>query len=153
MIFPTNLSQWLIKIVLNFLPIMFLIKMYAYYLTKEAYQQVCMAIDKGGQIDRKWRSRCSINARLGAIQTRHSLHTLASSSVLKSTMPFLTYYFGGTALENFDGAQLAQQEPDASSFPSGGIRKHLKHVDIPLGILISPVFIYRNNIVYYRFCS
>ncbi len=41
----------------------------------------------------------------------------------------------GESLEHFDGSQLVQQEPDASSFPSGGIRNtFLKHVATQHGI-------------------
>ena len=35
---------------------------------------------------------------------------------------FFTLKSDGTAIEEFDGAALIQQEPDASSFPSGGLR-------------------------------
>ncbi len=48
---------------------------------------------------------------------------------------FFTIKSDGTPIETFDGDALVQQEPDASSFPSGGLSvQHLKQEDTPHGI-------------------
>ena len=46
------------------------------------------------------------------------------------------------AVEKFGGGQLVQQEPDASSFPNGGIRNTLKLEAIHAWDPTSPAFIY-----------
>ena len=48
----------------------------------------------------------------------------------------------GTALEKFGGAQLVQQEPDASSFPSGGIRNTFEARGYTAWDPTSPAFVY-----------
>src|SRR5690606_23941822 len=48
----------------------------------------------------------------------------------------------GTAIDKFDGGQLVQQEPDASSFPSGGIRNTFEARGYTAWDPTSPAFIY-----------
>jgi glutamine synthetase len=58
-----------------------------------------------------------------------------TGTTAKNMMLFLKRYDGSDPVEKFGGAQLVQQEPDASSFPNGGIST-LKPEDILLGILL-----------------
>ena len=116
------------------------------YLTKEAYQQVCMAIDKGGQIDRKVADHVAASMRDWALskQATHYTHWFQplTGATAEKHDAFFDLTSDGTALENFDGAQLAQQEPDASSFPSGGIRNTFEARGYTAWDPTSPAFIY-----------
>ena len=116
------------------------------YLTKEAYQQVCMAIDRGGQIDRKVADHVAASMRDWALskQATHYTHWFQplTGATAEKHDAFFDLTSDGTALENFDGAQLAQQEPDASSFPSGGIRNTFEARGYTAWDPTSPAFIY-----------
>src|ERR1019366_10034960 len=57
---------------------------------------------------------------------------------------FFTLKSDGTALEEFDGDALIQQEPDASSFPSGGIRTTFEARGYTAWDPTSPAFILEN---------
>src|SRR6478609_7510945 len=54
---------------------------------------------------------------------------------------FFTIKSDGTSIEEFDGAALIQQEPDASSFPSGGLRATLEARGYTAWDPSSPAFI------------
>lgn len=95
------------------------------YLPKEAYNKVIGAIDEGEHIDRKIADLVASGMKawameMGATHYTHWFQPLNASTAEKHD-GFLDIS-GGEVFENFDGAQLFQQEPDASSFPSGGIR-------------------------------
>jgi len=96
------------------------------HLSKEAYSSVEKAIEERKSIDRKIASQVS-NAMKewaitrGATHYTHWFHPLTDASAEKHDA-FFELDKAGIALERFDGDKLAQQEPDASSFPSGGIR-------------------------------
>ena len=55
---------------------------------------------------------------------------------------FETSYDGADPVEKFGGAQLVQQEPDASSFPNGGIRNTFEARGYTAWDPTSPAFIY-----------
>ncbi|OGU59508.1 MAG: glutamine synthetase [Ignavibacteria bacterium GWF2_33_9] len=95
------------------------------YLPKEAYRKVIAAIDEGEHIDRKIADLVALGMKawameLGATHYTHWFQPLNASTAEKHD-GFLDIS-NGEVVENFDGGQLFQQEPDASSFPSGGIR-------------------------------
>lgn len=95
------------------------------YLPKEAYMKVINAIEEGERIDRKIADLVASGMKawameMGATHYTHWFQPLNSATAEKHD-GFLDIS-GGEVFENFDGGQLFQQEPDASSFPSGGIR-------------------------------
>lgn len=95
------------------------------FLPKEAYNKVMYAIEEGERIDRKVADLVASGMKawateMGATHYTHWFQPLTSATAEKHD-GFLDIS-GGEVFENFDGAQLFQQEPDASSFPSGGIR-------------------------------
>ncbi len=96
------------------------------HLSKEAYKRIEEAIDKRTSIDRNIAAQVA-NAMKewainnGATHYTHWFHPLTDASAEKHDAFFELDNFN-LAIENFDGEKLAQQEPDASSFPSGGIR-------------------------------
>ncbi|PRX40306.1 glutamine synthetase III family protein [Salegentibacter salegens] len=96
------------------------------YLTKEAYENVMEAIKTGKKIDRRVSDHISTGMKewaiaKGATHYTHWFQPLTGATAEKHDAFFETQS-DGTAIEKFGGGALVQQEPDASSFPSGGIR-------------------------------
>ena len=96
------------------------------YLSSEAYNNVVEAIDKGTRIDRKIANQVASGMKSwavdrGATHYTHWFHPLNGVTAEKHDAFFETTE-NGEVLENFQGDLLVQQEPDASSLPSGGIR-------------------------------
>ncbi|MCF8307810.1 MAG: glutamine synthetase III [Bacteroidales bacterium] len=96
------------------------------YLPHEAYKLVNHAIDQGDQIDRKTADQVASSMKAWAIEKgathyTHWFHPLTGSTAEKHDA-FVDPLDDGKAIESFHGNQLVQQEPDASSFPSGGLR-------------------------------
>jgi len=96
------------------------------YLTKEAYENVMEAIKTGKKIDRRVSDHISTGMKewaisKGATHYTHWFQPLTGATAEKHDAFFETQA-DGSAIEKFGGGALVQQEPDASSFPSGGIR-------------------------------
>lgn len=97
-----------------------------HYMPKEAYQAVLAAINLGERIDRKIADQVAAGMKAwamskGATHYTHWFQPLTGVSAEKHDA-FFEPTGDGSAIDKFDGGQLVQQEPDASSFPSGGIR-------------------------------
>ncbi|RYY34792.1 MAG: glutamine synthetase type III [Sphingobacteriaceae bacterium] len=96
------------------------------YLSEEAYQSISNSIDNGAPIQRDIAEQVASAMRSwalskGATHYTHWFQPLTGSTAEKHDSFFEPTADGG-AIERFSGDALAQQEPDASSFPSGGIR-------------------------------
>ena len=96
------------------------------YLSGEAYDHVLEAIEKGTKIDRKIADQIASGMKawaveMGATHYTHWFQPLTEGTAEKHDA-FIDYDERGEIIESFSGKLLAQQEPDASSFPSGGIR-------------------------------
>ena len=96
------------------------------YLSKDAYDGVIECIEKGIKMDRRLADKVAIGMKswaleMGATHYAHWFHPLTEGTAEKHDA-FIEYSDFGGVVENFAGQHLAQQEPDASSFPSGGIR-------------------------------
>jgi glutamine synthetase len=96
------------------------------YLTEEAYESVMAAIDKGERIDRRIADQVASAMKdwalsKGATHYTHWFQPLTGSTAEKHDA-FFHPLEAGKAIERFSGDLLIQQEPDASSFPNGGIR-------------------------------
>ena len=96
------------------------------YLSKEAYQQLQNVINKGEKIDRRIADQVATAIKSwaiskGATHYTHWFHPLTGATAEKHDS-FLSPTNEGKAIEHFGAGELIQQEPDASSFPSGGIR-------------------------------
>ncbi len=96
------------------------------FLPDEVYKLVQEAIDKGIQLDRKIADHVAMGMKSwamtkGVTHYTHWFQPLTGTTAEKHDS-FFQPTLDGAALEVFDGGQLVQQEPDASSFPSGGIR-------------------------------
>ncbi|MBN2616603.1 MAG: glutamine synthetase III [Bacteroidales bacterium] len=115
------------------------------YLTEEAFDAVMKAIDKGERIDRKVSDQVASAMKAwamnkGATHYTHWFHPLTGATAEKHDA-FINPVGDGTAIEHFQGGQLVQQEPDASSFPSGGIRSTFEARGYTAWDPTSPAFI------------
>jgi glutamine synthetase len=116
------------------------------YLTKDAFNGVMNAIDHGTKIDRKIADQVSSSMKewalsKGVTHYTHWFQPLTGATAEKHDAFFETIG-GGKAIEKFGGSQLVQQEPDASSFPHGGIRNTFEARGYTAWDPTSPAFIY-----------
>ncbi len=96
------------------------------YLSKEAHQGIINSIEKGEPIPRDMAEQVASAMKAwamgkGATHYTHWFQPLTGTTAEKHDSFFEPTADGG-AIEVFSGDALAQQEPDASSFPNGGIR-------------------------------
>ena len=96
------------------------------YLPSEAYKSMKRVVQDGTQLDRKMADQVASAMKdwaitKGATHYTHWFQPLTGSTAEKHDA-FFKPTGPGRAIERFDGDLLVQQEPDASSFPNGGIR-------------------------------
>jgi len=120
------------------------------YLSKEAYKSVQKSIEMGTRIDRKMADEVAAGMKAwaterGATHYAHWFHPLTDSTAEKHDA-FLDISDNNTIIESFSGDKLAQQEPDASSFPSGGIRNTFEARGYTAWDPSSPAFIVGNTL-------
>lgn len=116
------------------------------YLTKDALESVESAIFSGSKIDTNIADQVAEAMKawaigMGATHYTHWFQPLTGSTAEKHDA-FFDLLPDGRALEKFGGRQLVQQEPDASSFPSGGIRNTFEARGYTAWDPTSPAFIY-----------
>jgi len=115
------------------------------YLTKEAFTAVMDAMEFGSKIPRDLADHISTGMKEWAISKNvthytHWFQPLTGATAEKHDAFFETTS-NGLAIEKFGGGQLVQQEPDASSFPSGGIRNTFEARGYTAWDPTSPAFI------------
>lgn len=96
------------------------------YLSKEAYDEVMESINKGNRIAREVADQVAAGMKAwavdrGATHYTHWFQPLNDATAEKHDS-FLQVENSGETFESFSGKMLVQQEPDASSLPSGGLR-------------------------------
>ena len=96
------------------------------YLPSEAYKSMLKSIDSGDRLDRAMADQVASAMKdwaitKGATHYTHWFQPLTGATAEKHDA-FFKPVGPGRAIERFDGDLLVQQEPDASSFPNGGIR-------------------------------
>jgi len=116
------------------------------YLTNDALNSVKSAIDKGTKITRSEADQIATSLKdwalsKGATHYTHWFQPLTGATAEKHDA-FFDLTLDGTAIEKFEGSQLVQQEPDASSFPNGGIRNTFEARGYTAWDPTSPAFIY-----------
>ena len=116
------------------------------YMTQEAFESVMNAMEFGHKIERKVADQVASAMKSwalnkGATHYTHWFQPLTGSTAEKHDA-FLDMLPNGEAIEKFDGGQLVQQEPDASSFPSGGIRNTFEARGYTAWDPTSPAFVY-----------
>ncbi len=120
------------------------------YLTNESFKGVIQAMDKSVRIDRSITDQVASAMKAWAISKgvthyTHWFHPLTGSSAEKHDA-FISPIEKGKAIEEFHGNSLIQQEPDASSFPSGGIRSTFEARGYTAWDPTSPAFIIENTL-------
>lgn len=115
------------------------------YLSKDSFAAVKAANAKGGTIDRKMADGIASGMKAWAIEKGATHYTHWFQPLTDGTAEkhdgFIDYGDDGSIIENFSGKLLAQQEPDASSFPSGGIRQTFEARGYTAWDTSSPAFI------------
>ena len=116
------------------------------FLTKEAFNSLMRAIDKGDKINRSIADQIASSMKdwamaKGVTHYTHWFQPLTGATAEKHDAFFETVG-NGESLERFEGNQLVQQEPDASSFPNGGIRNTFEARGYTAWDPTSPAFIF-----------
>ena len=119
-------------------------KMYK-YLPKQVYEQMIDVIDNGARLDRAMADAVAAGMMQwakenGVTHYTHWFQPLTEGTAEKHDS-FIEHDGKGGMIEEFSGKLLAQQEPDASSFPSGGIRATFEARGYSAWVPTSPVFI------------
>lgn len=115
------------------------------YLPKKTFDQLIYAIDNKQPISRELADSVADGMRRWAVDNgarhyTHWFHPLTGGTAEKHDS-FIEHDGKGGVVEEFSGKLLVQQEPDASSFPSGGIRNTFEARGYSAWDISSPVFI------------
>ncbi len=115
------------------------------YLTKEAFTSIQNAIKRGTKIQRDVADQIAVAMKdwalsKGVTHYTHWFQPLTGSTAEKHDS-FFTPFESDRAIERFSGGMLIQQEPDASSFPNGGIRNTFEARGYTAWDPTSPAFI------------
>ena len=116
------------------------------FLTKEAFNSLVRAVDRGDKINRSIADQIASSMKdwamaKGVTHYTHWFQPLTGATAEKHDAFFETVG-NGEALERFEGNQLVQQEPDASSFPNGGIRNTFEARGYTAWDPTSPAFVF-----------
>ncbi len=119
-------------------------KMYK-YLPKDVYEKLIDVIDNGTRLDRSIADAVAAGIKQwasenGVTHYTHWFQPLTEGTAEKHDS-FIEHDYKGGMVEEFSGKLLVQQEPDASSFPSGGIRNTFEARGYSAWDPTSPVFI------------
>lgn len=119
-------------------------KMYK-YLSKKTYDRMCNVIDNGAPLNRELADEIAAGMKkwameLGVTHITHWFQPLTDTTAEKHD-GFVEHDGKGGMIEEFEGKSLMQQEPDASSFPSGGIRSTFEARGYSAWDPTSPVFV------------
>jgi glutamine synthetase len=117
------------------------------FLTSDAHKGVKDAVQHGTKIDRKLADYIAMGMKewalsKGVTHYTHWFQPLTGTTAEKHDAFFETSYDGSDVVEKFGGGQLVQQEPDASSFPNGGIRNTFEARGYTAWDPTSPAFIF-----------
>jgi glutamine synthetase len=116
-------------------------------LSPDVYNKVNYYINKGKKIDSETADAVAAAVKTWAMSKgithyTHWFQPLTGATAEKHD----TFFEGGEKIEKFKGSALVQQEPDASSFPSGGIRSTFEARGYTAWDPSSPIFIWGNTL-------
>ena len=119
-------------------------KMYK-YLPKDIYDKMIDVMDNGARLDRSIADAVAAGMKqwameMGVTHYTHWFQPLTEGTAEKHDA-FVEHDGKGGMIEKFSGKLLVQQEPDASSFPNGGIRNTFEARGYSAWDPTSPVFI------------
>lgn len=114
------------------------------YMSQQAYEAVLASVKFGAKLDRSVANEIASGMKawameMGATHYTHLFQPLTDSTAEKHEA-FISFK-DGKAFEKFNGSALVQQEPDASSFPNGGLRNTFEARGYSAWDPSSPVFI------------
>lgn len=116
------------------------------FFSEEAFEMVQNAMEKGQKLDRKIADQVAASMKAWAISKGCTHYTHWFQPLTGTTAEKHDGFFEpadkGRAIERFSGSQLVQQEPDASSFPNGGIRNTFEARGYTAWDPTSPAFIF-----------
>jgi len=116
-------------------------------LAPSAYKRVMEAIDKGSKIDSSTAEEVASAVKTWALSKGVTHYTHWFQPLTGSTAEKHDSFFDAfSGLEKFKGSALVQQEPDASSFPNGGIRSTFEARGYTAWDPTSPIFIFENTL-------
>lgn len=115
------------------------------YLSVDAFKTLMSSIESGAKLNRALSNQIASAMKAwamskGATHYTHWFQPLTGRTAEKHDA-FYTPLNDGSSFESFDGDQLVQQEPDASSLPSGGIRNTFEARGYTAWDPTSPAFI------------
>ncbi|MCI9607712.1 MAG: glutamine synthetase type III [Muribaculaceae bacterium] len=120
------------------------------YLPAKTYQALCNAIDNKEPLPREVADSVAEGMKKWAIDNgaRHYTHWFQplTETTAEKHDAFVDHDGKGGVVENFNGKLLVQQEPDASSFPNGGIRNTFEARGYSAWDISSPAFILGNTL-------
>ena len=120
------------------------------YLPAKAYEALCYAIDNKETLPREFADSVAEGMKKWAIDNgaRHYTHWFQplTETTAEKHDSFVDHDGKGGVIENFTGKLLVQQEPDASSFPNGGIRNTFEARGYSAWDISSPAFILGNTL-------
>ena len=124
-------------------------KMYQ-YLPADTFKALCYAIDNKEALSREVADSVAEGMKKWAIDmgARHYTHWFQplTETTAEKHDGFIEHDGKGGVIENFNGKLLVQQEPDASSFPNGGIRNTFEARGYSAWDISSPAFIMGNTL-------
>ena len=114
------------------------------YMSQKAYEAVLASVRDGAKLDRSVSDEIAAGMmawaiEMGATHYTHLFHPLTDSTAEKHEA-FIKFK-DGREFEKFNGSSLVQQEPDASSFPTGGLRNTFEARGYSAWDPSSPVFV------------
>jgi glutamine synthetase len=120
------------------------------YLGKEAFEKVRDAIENGSRIEREIADQVANSMKAWAMDhgVTHFTHWFQplNGATAEKHDAFFEPLPDGRAIEHFSGSNLIQQEPDASSFPNGGIRNTFEARGYTAWDPSSPAFVISNTL-------
>ncbi len=116
------------------------------FLSEEAYNSIQNSMNQGTIVERKMADQVAASMKAwaqskGVTHFTHWFQPLSGATAEKHD-GFFEPIEGGRAIERFSGSALVQQEPDASSFPNGGIRNTFEARGYTAWDPTSPAFIW-----------
>ena len=122
----------------------------SHYLSKTAFKEMTKASLSGQPISRSLAEQIAQAMKVWALEkgTTHYTHWFQplTGATAEKHESFLEFSKDGRAISSLEGTQLVQQEPDASSFPSGGIRNTFEARGYTAGPYISSLCFWKNTL-------
>lgn len=119
-------------------------------LPKDAFRRITAIIQEGGKLDPDTANAVAHAIKEWAIEkgATHYCHWFQpmTGSTAEKHDSFIEFTDSGEIIERFSGQQLIQGEPDASSFPSGGLRSTFEARGYTAWDPTSPAFIIKNGL-------